>query len=134
MRCSRSSPMCSMPRSIRASGSDSAMASSLVSAPQQPAMLSPTRVALFRALRHGSLWAGGGIMLLITLAAVFAPLLTAHDPTWQDLGRRLVPPVWDARGTWDNPLGTDQLGRDYLARLIYGARISLLIGFVTVLI
>jgi peptide/nickel transport system permease protein len=96
--------------------------------------LSPRRIALQRALRHGSLWIGGGILLVIALAALLAPLLTPHDPTFQDLGRRLVPPVWDARGSWDNPLGTDQLGRDYLARLIFGGRISLLIGFATVII
>jgi peptide/nickel transport system permease protein len=102
--------------------------------PEQLPALSPGRLAVGRALRHGSLWIGGTILLVIILAAVFAPLLTTHDPTWQDLGKRFVPPVWDARGAWDHPLGTDQLGRDYLARLIYGARISLLIGFVTVLI
>ena len=96
--------------------------------------LSPGRVALRRTLRHGSFWVGGGILLLILLAATFAPLLTPHDPTWQDLSKRLVPPVWDARGSLEHPLGTDQLGRDYLARLIYGGRISLLIGFTTVLI
>jgi peptide/nickel transport system permease protein len=96
--------------------------------------LSPRRVALQRALRHTSLWIGGGILLVIALAALLAPLLTPHDPTFQDLGRRLIPPVWDARGSWGNPLGTDQLGRDYLARLIYGGRISLLIGFTTVVI
>jgi peptide/nickel transport system permease protein len=100
--------------------------------PNQVNALSPGRVALQRALRHGSLWIGGGILLVIALAALLAPVLTPHDPTFQDLGRRLVPPVWDARGGWGNPLGTDQLGRDYLARLIYGGRISLLIGFATV--
>ncbi len=102
--------------------------------PNQARALSPGRVALQRALRHGSLWIGGGILLVIILAALLAPALTPHDPTFQDLGRRLVPPVWDARGSWGNPLGTDQLGRDYLARLIYGGRISLLIGFTTVVI
>jgi peptide/nickel transport system permease protein len=96
--------------------------------------LSPRRIALQRALRHGSLWIGGGILLVIALAALLAPVLTPHDPTFQDLGRRLIPPVWDARGSWGNPFGTDQLGRDYLARLIYGGRISLLIGFATVVI
>src|SRR5829696_9475673 len=107
----------------------------IASATAAPALaLSPGRVALRRTLRHGSFWAGGGILLLILLAAVFAPLLTPHDPTWQDLSKRLVPPVWDARGSWEHTLGTDQLGRDYLARLIYGGRISLLIGFTTVLI
>lgn len=96
--------------------------------------LSPGRVALRRTLRHGSFWVGGGILLVIVLAAIFAPLLTSQDPTWQDLSKRLLPPVWEARGVWEHPLGTDQLGRDYLARLIYGGRISLLIGLVTVLI
>src|SRR5882724_2970215 len=100
--------------------------------PNEVSALSPRRGALQRALRHGSLWLGGGILLVIALAALLAPVLTPHDPTFQDLGRRLIPPVWDLRGSWGNPLGTDQLGRDYLARLIYGGRISLLIGFTTV--
>lgn len=96
--------------------------------------LSPGRVALRRAVRHGSLWVGGGVLLAIVLAAAFAPLLTPYDPTLQDLSRRFVNPVWHAKGSWAHPLGTDQLGRDYLARLLYGARISLFIGFLTVLI
>src|SRR3954464_7712384 len=108
--------------------------SSVASANATPVLaLSPGRVALRRTLRHGSFWAGGGILLVILLAAILAPLLTPHDPTWQDLGKRLGPPVWDARGSWENPLGTDQLGRDYLARLIYGGRISLLIGLTAVI-
>ena len=102
--------------------------------PSEINALSPQRIALQRALRHTSLWIGGGILLVIALAALLAPLLTPYDPTFQDLGRRLIPPVWDARGSWGNPLGTDQLGRDYLARLIYGGRISLLIGFTAVVI
>ena len=96
--------------------------------------LSPARIAVGRALRHGSFWAGGTIVLLIILAAIFAPLLTSHDPALQDLAHRYVPPAWTAKGSWDHILGTDNLGRDYLARLLYGARISLLIGFLTVLI
>jgi peptide/nickel transport system permease protein len=104
------------------------------STPNHVNALSPRRIVLARALRHGSLWIGGGILLVIALAALLAPVLTPHDPTFQDLGRRLIPPVWDARGSWVNPLGTDQLGRDYLARLIHGGRISLLIGFTTVVI
>ncbi len=108
------------------------MATLASAASSSATVLSPGQVALRRTLGHGSFWVGGGILLVILLAAIFAPLLTAHDPSWQDLSKRLVPPVWDARGTWEHPLGTDQLGRDYLARLIYGGRISLLIGFLTV--
>ena len=59
--------------------------------------------------------------------AVFGPGLVPHDPFAQDLMLRLKPPVW-LGGTTDHLFGTDQLGRDYLARLVYGARISLLIG------
>lgn len=69
----------------------------------------------------------------ITLAAVFGNALIPHDPFTQDLGRRLVPPFWMEGGSSEHWLGTDQLGRDYLARLVYGARISLVIGLLTVL-
>ena len=96
--------------------------------------MSPGRVALRRALRHGSFWVGGLILLAITIAAVLAPVLTHHDPAAQDLARRFLPPVWAEKGSWDHILGTDNLGRDYLARLLYGARISLIIGLFTVLI
>jgi peptide/nickel transport system permease protein len=96
--------------------------------------LSPARVALRRALRHGSMWVGGLVMLAIIVAAIFAPQLTPHDPSLQALAGRFIPPVWIEGGSWDHPLGTDALGRDYLARLLYGARISLLIGFLTILI
>lgn len=99
-----------------------------------PVALSAARVALHRALRHGGLWIGGLILLAIALAAVLAPLLTPHDPALQDLAKRLIEPVWMARGGWEHPLGTDQLGRDMLARLLYGARLSLLIGALTVVI
>ncbi len=66
--------------------------------------------------------------------ALAAPLLAPFDPYDQDLARRLIPPIWHGEGTWAHPLGTDMLGRDYLSRLIYGARISLLIGFAVMLI
>ena len=76
---------------------------------------------------------GAAIVLGATVVAIFAPLLTPHDPFLQDLTSRLVPPSWMAGGRPGNLLGTDQLGRDYLSRLIYGARISMLIGVMTVL-
>jgi peptide/nickel transport system permease protein len=71
---------------------------------------------------------GGGLLLAIMIIALFAPWLSPHDPYTQDLAYRTVPPVWYDKGTWLHPLGTDQMGRDYLSRLFYGARISLLIG------
>lgn len=95
--------------------------------------MSPRRLALHRLLRHGSFWLGGGAILLILLVALVGPLFTL-DPVAQNLGARLVPPVWDVRGSWAHPLGTDQLGRDLLARLVDGARISMFIGIATVLV
>ncbi len=71
-----------------------------------------------------------GLLLVgaVVAIAVLAPLLAPHDPYAQDLTRRLIPPIWHDKGIWSNPLGTDNLGRDYLSRVLYGARISLLIG------
>jgi peptide/nickel transport system permease protein len=69
-----------------------------------------------------------GVLALMLLAAVFAPLIAPHDPNAQDLLVRLRPPAWMSGGTSDHVLGTDQLGRDLLSRLIYGSRISLLVG------
>lgn len=90
--------------------------------------------ALGRILRHGSFHLGGGIVAILILLSVCAPLLTPYDPTLQDLSQRFLLPVWDARGSWKHPLGTDQLGRDYLARLLYGGRISFALGVVTIII
>jgi len=108
--------------------------SSMVTSSAPETSMSPSRVALRRALRNGSFWAGGIILALIVLAAIFAPLLSPHDPAAQNLDARFIPPVWSDNGTWTHPLGTDNLGRDYLSRLLYGARISLMIGMFTVLI
>lgn len=97
----------------------------------------PVRAAPSLARRMGgnpSLVIGLGLVGLVVVMALAAPLLAPHDPYAQDLVRRMVPPVWYAKGTWLNPLGTDNLGRDYLSRVIYGARISLLIGVSVMLI
>ena len=83
---------------------------------------------------HQGMIIGSVIVVLVLLIALLAPLLAPHDPYQQDLLKRLVPPVWDSRGSWEHILGTDHLGRDYLSRLIYGARISLLIGIGAALI
>jgi peptide/nickel transport system permease protein len=77
---------------------------------------------------HQGLMLGAVLLGLIVVAALFAPLLAPHDPYAQDVVRRLIPPVWHEKGSWMHVLGTDKLGRDYLSRLLYGARISLTIG------
>jgi peptide/nickel transport system permease protein len=82
-----------------------------------------------RVVGHGSFMIAAVIILSILAMALLAPLLAPHDPYAQDLGNRLVYPVWYEGGTWLHPLGTDALGRDYLSRIIYGSQISLLIGF-----
>ncbi|HZS84316.1 MAG TPA: ABC transporter permease [Stellaceae bacterium] len=99
-------------------------------------ILEPSAGALLRrrVFGHAGFMIGAAIILAILAAALLAPWLAPHDPYAQDLTRRLVPPVWDAKGSWLDPLGTDQLGRDYLSRLLFGARISLLIGFSAALI
>jgi peptide/nickel transport system permease protein len=76
---------------------------------------------------------GLAIVGVIAVAAVFGNALIPQDPFIQDLGNRLKPPFWMEGTQAEHILGTDQLGRDYLARLVYGARISLLIGIATVI-
>src|SRR5215813_991178 len=82
--------------------------------------------------RHFATFLGVAIVGTAVLVAIFAPYLTPHDPFAQNLNLRMVPPVWMDESLPDHLLGTDQLGRDYLSRLIYGARISLMIGMLTV--
>jgi peptide/nickel transport system permease protein len=86
-----------------------------------------------RALPDAGVALGAGIVGLVALTALFAPLLVPHDPFAQDLAHRLIPPAWMEGGQPEHWFGTDQIGRDYLSRLIYGARISMLIGLMTVL-
>lgn len=87
-----------------------------------------------RVRRHKGLLIGSAIFAAIVLIALLAPLIAPHDPYAQDLNNRLVPPVWYERGSWLHPLGTDNLGRDYLSRVLYGAQISLLIGLAVMVI
>lgn len=90
---------------------------------------SPRTVMRHRALTHPGFLFGATVMLGAVLIAIFAPLLTPYDPYAQDLSQRLIPPVWTVKGSWAHIFGTDGMGRDYLTRLMYGARISLTIGF-----
>jgi len=70
-------------------------------------------------------------LLLVVLAAIAAPLLAPHDP-FASSRAVMQPPVWADRGTWAHPLGTDGQGRDLLSRVLYGTRLTLLIGVVSV--
>ncbi len=77
-----------------------------------------------------------GLIMFLTVAAaaIFAPWLAPYDPLKQDLRSAKIPPAWTERGDISHPLGTDNLGRDILSRIIYGSRVSLTVGFFGVLI
>ena len=90
---------------------------------------SPGTLLRRRIFGHASIMIGGGVLVFIVLMALLAPILAPHNPLDQDFTRKLIPPIWHDEGSWEYPLGTDLFGRDYLSRLIWGARISLLIGF-----
>lgn len=72
-------------------------------------------------------------LTVIVAAACFAPLIAPYDPNAQDLSARLVPPVWQSGGSLAHLLGTDDLGRDVLTRILYGAQVSLGVGSIAVL-
>jgi peptide/nickel transport system permease protein len=76
--------------------------------------------------RHPRLFIGGGLVLFLALVAIFAPLIARYDPTLVDVQQSLEPP---SLRHW---FGTDDLGRDVFSRTVYGARVSLLVGFIAV--
>ena len=84
-------------------------------------------------MRRAAAGLGALIVGAVLLVAIIAPYIAPHDPFVQDLNLRMVPPEWMDGGSSLHPLGTDQLGRDYLSRLMYGARISMTIGIFTVI-
>ena len=77
---------------------------------------------------------GGSVVLLLILSAVLAPWIAPHDPLEQDLISGLLPPFWSDGHNSVFPLGTDSLGRDLLSRLIYGARVAVLVAIVAALL
>jgi len=85
-------------------------------------------------LRSRTATFGAIVLILLTLAALFAGRIAPHDPAKQSLPQRLQPPAWSSEGSPDRLLGADQLGRDILSRLVYGARISLSVGAAAVLL
>jgi dipeptide transport system permease protein len=74
------------------------------------------------------------VFAVVVLCALFAPLLAPRDPVEQFRDHMLTPPMWQAAGLAQFPLGTDELGRCLLSRLLFGARVSLLIGLASVLL
>jgi ABC-type dipeptide/oligopeptide/nickel transport system permease subunit len=72
------------------------------------------------------------IMAIFVITALFADLLAPYDPTEMNLAESLTPPWFQHGGTLEHLLGTDILGRDILSRLIYGARVSLIVGLLGV--
>jgi peptide/nickel transport system permease protein len=77
---------------------------------------------------------GAAIVGITAIVALVAPLLVPHDPFAQNLAQRYISPAWMTGGSPEHWLGTDGLGRDYLSRLILGARISMLIGIATIIL
>lgn len=71
---------------------------------------------------------GLAIVLTVVVCAVLAPTIAPHDPAQHNLRMRVVPPMWLDGGTATFPLGTDQLGRDVLSRLVHSARVSVIVG------
>jgi len=100
--------------------------------------LSPTRARHAPARRRGGpvaapgrspmATAGAAIVALVVVLSLTASLLAPRDPIEQSLGQALLPPFWSSGGSLAAPLGTDHLGRDVWSRVLYGARMSLVIG------
>ena len=76
--------------------------------------------------------AGLAVIVVLLVAALLAPWLAPHPPAEQYRDALLLPPAWLAGGSWTYPLGTDDVGRDLLSRLLHGSRVSLLIGCIVV--
>ena len=89
---------------------------------------------MISARRHGVALLGLAVIATSAALAVLAPALAPDDPIRNDLLERLTPPAWLDGGTWRHPLGTDTLGRDVVSRLLYGARVSLIVGFSAVVV
>ena len=92
------------------------------------------RVSLRRLLRLRWGVAAAAVLLVIVGATLMAPWVAPHDPLGVDIRHRLVPPAWMEGGTTQHLLGTDQVGRDLFARVVYGGRVSLVVGVFAVLI
>lgn len=94
-----------------------------------------SRLARFRPGKRDVLGTtGAGILLIAALCALLAPWIAPYDPTAISLLTRMQPPFWLEGGSLAHPLGTDNLGRDMLSRVIFGSRISLAVGVAAVIV
>lgn len=74
------------------------------------------------------------LLFFLVIPALFAPWVAPHDPLEGSLSQRLLPPAWEERGSMEHILGTDKLGRDNLSRVIYGARVSLMVSLIAIFV
>ena len=95
---------------------------------------SPVQEFWFYFKQNRSALLGLGFILLVVLVSIFAPWIAPFDPTAQNRDALLLPPAWYAGGNSEYLLGTDDIGRDILSRIIYGTRISVFAGFIIVLL
>ncbi len=86
----------------------------------------------FELKKHPLALLGGIVLMLYVVLALSAPIIADVDPNRGNLRNRLSPPVWQEGGSWQYPLGTDAQGRDLVVRILYGSRVSLAIGFISV--
>src|SRR5437016_6297599 len=103
------------------------MADVAAGAPTLPGS-APGRIVLRALFGDPKIVCGGGFLVLLALLAVFAPWIAPHDPLEQDLLAATVPPWGSAGADPAHLLGTDDLGRDVLSRLIYGSRVALTVA------
>jgi peptide/nickel transport system permease protein/dipeptide transport system permease protein len=101
-------------------------------APRGPQDRHPLLEQMSQLWRNKTAIIGLVIITFFILTALLAPLLSPHNPVQTSLYDQLKPPVWHAKGTWKNILGTDELGRDTLSRIIFGSRVSLTVALVSV--
>ncbi|MCO6537127.1 dipeptide ABC transporter permease DppC [Gilliamella sp.] len=99
-----------------------------------PKPLTPMREFWFYFSKNKGAVVGLVFIIIVALLAIFANFVAPHSPSEQFRDALLTPPVWMKDGSWQFILGTDDVGRDILSRLIYGARLSLLVGCLVVII
>jgi peptide/nickel transport system permease protein len=88
----------------------------------------------WRKVKRYPLFALAILVFLLVIPALFAPWIAPHDAFMGSLSDRLMPPAWQAGGSMEHILGTDKLGRDMLSRIIYGARVSLMVSLIAIFV